>query len=132
MKKTDFRVNRFKNRNATVPQVFQENVRKFPNKVVLANNERDWTLLELDEFSNRIADNFRRAGFKPGDEVALFMRSCPEYIGIWLGLAKAGLVTALLNTNQRMNPLVHSINVVKAKAVIFDKGLIGGKESASP
>lgn len=108
-------------------QVFQENVAKYPNKVMLVNNEREWTFAELDEFSNKVAAYFSSKGFQPGDDVALFMRSCPEYIGVWLGLAKAGIVTALINTNQRLNPLAHSVTTVNAKAIIFDQGQLDGK-----
>lgn len=126
LKKTDFRVNQLKNRNATVPIVFQEIVAKNPNKVVLMNSHGQWTLKELDDFSNRVAAYFTQHGFKHGDEVALFMNNCPEYIGIWLGLAKAGCVTALINTNQRMKTLAHSVNTVNAKAVIFGNGFADG------
>lgn len=38
---------------------------------------------------------------------------------IWLGLAKIGVVTALINTNLVGDPLVHSITAAKSKAVIF-------------
>jgi acyl-CoA synthetase (AMP-forming)/AMP-acid ligase II len=37
-------------------------------------------------------------GFKPRDVVALMMDNCPEFLFIWLGLAKAGISTALINT----------------------------------
>jgi len=128
LRKTEFKVNQFKSRNATVHGVFQEHVRSNPEKILLINNERQWTSRDIDQFSNRVASYFTdQVGLKPGDEVALFMKSCPEYIGIWLGLAKAGIVTALINTNQRMTPLVHSINTVNSKAVIFDAGLASGK-----
>lgn len=127
LKKVDYQLNKLKRRNSTVPQIFLENVAKSPNKVVLVNDQREWTFTELDEFSNKVATYFTSNGFKAGDEVGLFMRSCPEYIGIWLGLAKAGIITALINTNQRLTPLAHSVTTVNAKAIIFDQGLLDGK-----
>lgn len=54
-----------------------------------------------------------------GDSIALVMESRVEYVGTWLGLSKAGYVTALVNTNLRGDILVHSINVADCKAVIF-------------
>jgi hypothetical protein len=54
------------------------------------------------------------------------MGSCPEYICIWLGLAKLGVVTSLINHNLRNQPLSHTLNVAKTKAVIFSHELSSG------
>lgn len=76
--------------------------------------------------SNRIAHVFDEAGFKRGETVALFMENRPEYVGIWLGLAKVGIVTALVNTNLRDKSLLHALNIVDAKAVIFGNDFAEG------
>jgi fatty-acyl-CoA synthase len=57
-------------------------------------------------------------GLKRGDCVALFMESRPDFLCCWLGLFKAGLSVALINTNQRGQALAHSIEIVGAKHVI--------------
>lgn len=36
---------------------------------------------------------------------------------------------ALINTNQRMTPLIHSVTTVNSKAIIYDKGLVEGEPS---
>lgn len=46
------------------------------------------------------------------------MESRAEYLGLWLGASKAGVVTALINTNLKAKSLEHSITVVNSKAVI--------------
>ena len=74
---------------------------------------------QVSELSNKIAQIFEDAGFKPGDTVALVMDNRPEYVAIWLGLAKAGVVAALINYNLKGSPLAHSISIVESKAVIF-------------
>lgn len=61
------------------------------------------------------------------DSVGLIMESRPEYVGIWLGLSKAGLVGALLNTNLRQDVLMHSIKAANCKAVIFGSNFKDGK-----
>lgn len=50
------------------------------------------------------------------------MESRPEYVGIWLGLAKAGIVSALINTNLKGDTLVHSVTCVKSRALIYGDG----------
>ena len=76
-----------------------------------------------------MAHVFEEAGFKCGDTVALLMDNRPEYIAMWLGLAKVGIVTALINYNLRDKPLMHSIQIVDAKAIIFGMDFANGKHS---
>ena len=73
-----------------------------------------------------MAHVFEDAGFKPGDTVALMMDNRPEYVAIWLGLAKAGLVTALINYNLQGDVLAHSIRIANGKAVIFSSNFTQG------
>lgn len=80
----------------------------------------------MDEFSNKVANVFKSHGYKKGDVVALFLENKPEFICIWLGLSKLGVITPLINTNQRLNSLVHSINIAKSQAVIFGTELSEG------
>lgn len=51
------------------------------------------------------------------------MEGRPEYIGFWLGASKVGLVTALINTNLKQAPLLHSITGVETKALIFTSSM---------
>ena len=74
-----------------------------------------------------MANNFINGGFQAGDTVALLLDNRPEYVAIWLGLAKAGIITALINHNLRGSPLSHSINIVGSKAVIFGAEFTKGK-----
>lgn len=48
------------------------------------------------------------------------MESCPEYVGIWLGLSKIGVIVALINNNLQSESLMHSLKVSKCKTIITD------------
>lgn len=80
----------------------------------------------MENFSNNVGHYFRTRPFKRGETVALFMDGCPEYVGLWLGLSKAGLVTALINSNLRQDVLVHSIKAASSKAIIFGSEMKDG------
>ncbi|KAF7495154.1 Long-chain fatty acid transport protein 4 [Sarcoptes scabiei] len=110
----------YKYRDWNVPRLFTRLVEKHPDKVFLYYKDEKWTYDDVEQFSNRIANYFRSIGFRKNDEIALVMNTRPEFIATWLGLSKCGIVTAFINTNQRMETLVHSITVVNCKAVIFD------------
>ncbi len=64
--------------------------------------------------------------FWAGDEIGLLMNNKPEFIGFWLGLAKAGIITALINTNNRKDLLVNSLAAFNCKAIIYDSQCSGG------
>lgn len=55
------------------------------------------------------------------------METQPEYVFIWLGLAKLRVTTALVNTNLRGAPLTHCLKIAGCKALIFGDEMIGGE-----
>ncbi|XP_043252621.1 long-chain fatty acid transport protein 4 [Colletes gigas] len=103
----------------TVARVFTNYATAHPDKIAYIFEDREWTYRELEEYSNRLGRYFRTKSLSRGDSVALMMDSCPEYVGTWLGLSKAGFVGALINTNLRHDVLVHSMKAANCKAVIF-------------
>jgi len=122
----------YQKRNLTVSQVFQRTVKKHPDKVCMYFEDEKWTFRELDEYSNQLAHFLHSAGFKHGDSVALFMENRLEYVGLWLGCTKIGVVPALINFNLRGKSLMHSISAVSASAVIFGSELSSAINDIQP
>ncbi|CAH0557667.1 unnamed protein product [Brassicogethes aeneus] len=106
-------------KNLNIGEIFQQNVKKHPHKPCILFEDQEWDFAKVEEYSNKVANVFRAHGYKKGDVVALFLENKPEFVCLWLGLSKIGVVTPLINTNQRLNSLVHSISVAKSQAVIF-------------
>ncbi len=109
--------------NSSVQSLFSKVVKKFPDKIAIYYKDEKWTFKQLDDFSNQVANCFINLGYRPNDELALLMDNRPEFIGIWLGLAKTGIISAFINTKNRNDTLIHSIKVVNCKAIIFDAKL---------
>lgn len=105
----------------TIGSIFEENVRKHPNKVAFVNFEtgKTWTFAEFNDYINQIANYFEGQGLRKGDVVALLANNCPEYVAIWLGLSKIGIVTALINYNLRGEPLGHSVRIANSKCMVL-------------
>ena len=78
---------------------------------------------QMNARANRVANAATAAGLGKGDVVALLMLNRPEFVMMWLGLAKAGIVTALLNTTATGDVLVHALRQVGAKALIVGSEL---------
>ncbi|XP_033709789.1 long-chain fatty acid transport protein 1 isoform X3 [Tursiops truncatus] len=109
----------------TIPQIFQDVVRRQPEHLALvdAGSGVCWTFAQLDAYSNAVANLFCHLGYTPGDVVAIFLEGRPEFVGLWLGLAKAGMEAALLNVNLRREPLIFCLGTSGAKALVFGREL---------
>jgi fatty-acyl-CoA synthase len=62
-------------------------------------------------------------GLKCGDSVALLMSNCAEYLPIWLGLTRIGVVVALINSQLAGEVLAHSIKIAEPKWLIVGADL---------
>jgi fatty-acyl-CoA synthase len=74
---------------------------------------------QLNAQANRVAHWALARGLGKGSVVGLLMENRPEYLAIWLGLAKVGAVTALLNTNLRGETLAHSLHSAGCNQVLL-------------
>jgi len=102
----------------------------FAGNLAFIEDQRRWTYAQFDAYANRLANWALEEGFKPGDCVAVFARNRLEYVALWYGMSKVGVVAALLNNQLQAKALAHCVNISDAKAIIVDHELIGAWESA--
>ncbi len=101
-----------------VPDEAEATIDRFAEKTAFLFEGETLTFGGFDARANRVANWALVEGFKPGDTIALVMENCPDYVAIWLGLSKVGVVTALINANLEGSGLAHCIAIVDAKAII--------------
>lgn len=97
---------------------FEESVDKHSANVAFRFDGQLTTYAEFDAQANRIAHWALAHGLKSGDRVALCMDNCPDYVAIWVGLAKVGVVTALINTHLDGDALRHCLTISEASHII--------------
>ncbi len=90
----------------------------------LLSERENFTYRALVERSNQYARWALAQGLKKGDVVCLLMPNRPEYLAIWLGMTRVGVVVALLNTNLIGASLAHCIRIVEPKHVIVAAELL--------
>lgn len=110
-------------KDVNIGDVFRQHSTKNPNKICFIFEDTEWTFGQVEEYSNRVANLFKSHGYRKGDAVALMMENRPEFVCMWLGLSKLGIITALINYNLRHTSLIHSVNVAKCQAFIFGSEL---------
>ena len=77
-------------REASIPQLFREQVQRGPDAIAIEANGRAITYERLDTESNRIAGHLGKAGVRAGELVGLSMDRCAEVVTAALGILKAG------------------------------------------
>ncbi len=121
-----------KNPGKTVRELFEDLAREHRDRLAIYSEKESLTYAQLNGRSNQYARWARDEGCGKDAVVALLMPNRPEYLCVWLGIAKAGGVTALLNTNLPGASLAHCINVVGARRIVVDASLLPLFEAARP
>ena len=118
-----FRAKKCAKKRLNVFDVFDSVVDRHPDKMAIIFNKQRWTFAQLQDFTQRVANFFSQEGFKEGDTISLFVHNCPEQIGMWVGLARIGVSSSLINYSLRKDVLLHSMGVTKPRAVVFSSAL---------
>ena len=113
-----------KNPNRTYPDIARDLAEQYGDRLALISDRERMTFRDYDRRANQYARWASANGVAKGDAVALMMPNRPEYLAVWLGIARAGGVTALLNTNLTGQALAHCINIVRPKHIIVDMTLV--------
>ena len=80
-----------------VGQIVAAHARLAPDKVGARDSRRSLTFSQWNEGSNSLANAMLGLGLVKGDRVALLAHNCIEWLEIYVGLAKAGLVAVPVN-----------------------------------
>ncbi len=118
--KIESQIYNFTRKNHVLADLFRKCLNKHPHKPCIVFQDQVWTFQDIEDYSNKIARIFlENYGLKKGDCVALLLENKPEYVAIWLGLSKIGVISALINTNLKHQPLLHSLRSVEPKAIVY-------------
>jgi len=99
--------------------ILEKQVRKYNDKPLILFEDRVITYGQFNEAANRYSHFFQKRGFIKGDTVAVLMDNRPEFLIIHAGLAKIGVIPALVNNNITGQTLIHAINIAEASALII-------------
>ncbi|XP_062606097.1 long-chain fatty acid transport protein 2-like [Saccostrea cucullata] len=102
--------------------MFENSVAKFPKKPMIIFENREYTYEFINEQAKKVANIAYEWKCQTGDAVALICQNSPAFVWTFLGLQKIGLSVAFVNYNNKAKPLLHSLTVSKAKAVILGTG----------
>ncbi len=108
----------------TVADRLEERATDAGDEAFILFEEQRISFAQMNARANQVAHAALEAGLKQGDVVALLMLNRPEYVVTWLGLAKAGIVTALINTTATGDVLAHALRQVNVRGLIVGSELV--------
>ncbi len=103
---------------------FEQATLRNPDGPALLQGEVVLSYAQVNRWANRIAHHLVAQGIGKGDVVAVFLENRPELLVTILAVAKAGAISALLNTSQTRDTLAHSLNLVTPVAIIVGEELV--------
>ncbi|WP_062270303.1 long-chain-acyl-CoA synthetase [Endozoicomonas arenosclerae] len=103
----------------TVSDRFEELAEVYPNKTFLIYRDEKVTFSELNQKADQYSRLALSTGLNPGDTGAVMVENRPEFFYAWLGLAKAGITAALINTQARGAALSHALLETSSKCLFL-------------
>ncbi len=97
---------------------FEERAAARGDAVFLIDGDRRRSWAEVEADSRRIAHAVHALGLSRGDVCAMMLQNRIEYVTVMLGLVRAGVVAALLNTSIGGAALEHAVRETGARALI--------------
>src|SRR5882757_6533017 len=110
-------------RGVTLPELIGRLSLEFDAAPALVSTESAMTYRQMGVRCNQYSRWGMSRGLKSGDAVSLLMANCAEYLPIWLGLTRIGVVVALVNSQLAGSVLAHSINIARPKYLIVGADL---------
>ncbi|ORA11675.1 AMP-binding protein [Mycobacterium arosiense] len=95
-----------------------------PDKVCYYIDDVALTFGELHSSADTAAGALLGLGVQPGDSVALFADSCPQWLTIWLALPRIGALSVPVNTMFKGEFLAHQLRDAAASVAVVSARLL--------
>jgi fatty-acyl-CoA synthase len=108
----------------TVSEVVAAQARLQPEKIGARDSRRALTFRQWDERASRLANALLARGLRPGDRVALLAYNCVEWMELYVGLARAGLIAVPINFRLVGSEILYIAQHCEARAFVVQDALI--------
>ena len=91
-----------------------------PEREIVRFEQEVLTWGGLDGTASRVASGVHQLGLGQGDRAAIMLGNRPEYLGLWFGMGRAGVVEVPLNTGLRGDMLIHMLNTCGCRLLVIE------------
>lgn len=106
-----------------VHNLLQKSAENLPNKEALICNGTRLTFLEIETFSNCLANALKAAGLQKLDRVAIYLENSVELVISIFGILKAGGIFTIINPQTKARRLEYILNDCQVKFLITQANL---------
>lgn len=93
--------------------------RKYPSKLVVADDQRHLTYHQLNERVNRLANAIATMGFARGQRAAVLSNNCTSLMEIYLAHLKLGVVTVPLTARETSEGIMRQAQLTRPSFLLF-------------
>ena len=80
---------------------------------------REMTWREFDIKANKVANFLLSRGFKKGNKIAILLMNCLEFLPIYFGILKAGLIVVPMNYRYSTDEIKYCLELADADGLVF-------------
>ncbi|HWI54344.1 MAG TPA: AMP-binding protein [Desulfobacteria bacterium] len=101
------------------PKILEKRAEAHPDKMFLnILNKRFYTYKEVNENANQVGHYLEKIGIVKGDRVAVLLPNCEQYVFVWFGMHKLGVVQVPVNTSYKMDFLQYAVDFSDSRILI--------------
>jgi long-chain acyl-CoA synthetase len=100
-----------------VQDLLIQTARVFPNRVAISHEDRRIRYHQLDQASDRVAESLRLRSLDPGTRIALLCENSIEYVVVFFGIFKAGMVAVPLDSS--LDPVTLAFVLADSEAAVL-------------
>lgn len=108
----------------TIGKILEDKANKNGGKPFLYFKDEIVSYEQVNERANRIANGFLNMGFKKEDKAALLLDNCLEFLYVWFGLVKVGVIAVPISPAHKGTILQHMLNNSDAQILVADKNYV--------
>ena len=102
----------------TIGEALRGTARRFPDRAALVGMGTTVSFAELDRAADEVAHGLRALGVARGDQVALWLTNCPEWVVCWMACSRLGAVLVPINTRFKPDEVEYILSQSDARVLI--------------
>lgn len=102
----------------TFGDALRDSARRSPERRALVGRAHSLTYAEFDRAADELAHGLAVQGIARGDQVAIWMTNCPEWVVCWMACVRLGAVLVTLNTRFKQEEVEYILRQSDAKLLI--------------
>jgi len=105
-------------------KLLTSSAKTFPDKTAVTFGEQRFTYRILEERANRLANAVLGLGLKKGDRCAILFYNRHEWLEIYFGLARTGIIAVPVNFRFTAPEIEYVLNHSEPKALIYEESFL--------